>query len=175
MEPKVAVARSMRKRSKVVLLRDWLTEDGSQAGVLCEALPVEECCELLGVLPGERPQLGLDDGATPEQQKEGQERVLRAAPTLLERGTSLVDEDGAKVTPAFYFPGGPRHELSLDGRQLSEHDLLNLTAHLLSLSGCLGAAAEASFLRQGRGGVGHGAGAVAVLQGGGDDPAPSAP
>ena len=175
MEPQVTVASEVAKRSKVVLLQDWRTTSGAPVGVLCEEIPGDACAEILGVLPGERPKLGLDADDTPEQQKEAQDLLLVAAPSLLELGTSLRAPDGSRVSPAFWFPGGPRHELSLDGSRLSEHDLMNLTANLLKISGCLGAAAEASFLRQGRTRLGDGPRAMEVLPSDGADTTPGTP
>lgn len=175
MAPEVSVVTEVAKRSTVVMLQDWRTTSGAPVGVLCEEIPGDKCAAILGVLPGERPRLGLDPDDSPEEQKEAQDRLLVAAPSLIELGTSLRAPDGSRVSPAFAFPGGPRHELSLDGGRLSDHDLMNLTANLLKLSGCLGAAADASFLRRGRARVGDGARTVAVLPRDGADTAPGAP
>jgi hypothetical protein len=174
-EAKVTVVTEVSKRSEIVALADWRTNTGEAVNVLCTEADPEECARLLKVLPGERPQLGIPEGADQQTIESHTRRILELAPDMIELGTSLAAADGSDVRPAFYF-GGARdpHALSLDGAKLSETDLMRLAVSVLRCSGYLGGAAEAMFLRRGRGGPGPGRGALEVLPVGGADAAAGA-
>jgi hypothetical protein len=143
---------------------------GGALDVLCTEVDREKCSALLGILPGERPKLGLPAEADAAAATAFSERMLDIAVDLIELGTSLLAVDGSEVRPAFYFDASrAHHELSLDGSKLSDVDLMQMTVGVLQCSGYLGGAAEATFLRAERARSRPVDGAVAVLPRGGSD------
>ena len=167
---KATLVTEAAKRSTLIRLSDWLDASGQPLGVLCTEIDREAAACITNVLPGERPQLGISEDADSATQASHARRILEWGLDLVELGTELAGPDGARVRPAFYFDDdAPRHELSLDGRKLSEADLLRMSIEILRCSGYLGGAAEAAFLRRQRGRARDGRGAVEVLPGHGAD------
>jgi hypothetical protein len=172
---KVSNAARAAKRSQVVQLADWSTVDGEPLRVLCTEIEAERALEITGTPPGDQPRLGIRDGADADEQLAATKRVLQFSADLIELGTSLEDDAGAEVRPAFYFSGPRPHPLSLDGRKLSDGDLMLLSVAILRCCGHLGGAAEASFLREERIRAEARGPALEVLPGGRADASGGAP
>ncbi|HXJ49419.1 MAG TPA: hypothetical protein VNF91_09655 [Candidatus Acidoferrum sp.] len=165
-ELKVTANTQVAKRSQVVALEDWRTTDGAAVCILCVEVDAENASRELGVLPGERPKLGIQDGDDAPAAAAATERLFKAAVGMIEMGAWLATADGSGLAPAFHFgPADSRPAGCLEGAKLSERDFFSLFSTICKCSGYVGGAAEATFLRRQRGGAAAVGGALEVLPG----------
>jgi hypothetical protein len=125
---------------EMVALGQLKTVDGAAVVVRCDRLDELVVSELTNAFPG---------AAQPEVQRDVEQEtknMLEVAPKLIEAGTSLIDEDGNEVRPAFYFGVTPvvPHPKSVPGSALRIPDRLLLCNAIMRLCG-FGGDAEGSF------------------------------
>jgi hypothetical protein len=146
---KLSIAKPLAQRVELIELPEARGEEGEPIVVRCEALKPLDAIRVMKQLPGEVPRLGPKaDSVDPEKM----EPVLLLCQHLVEQGSALAAPTGELVRPAFWFdPALQRHELSLDGNQLSVADIVAMGTTIMRLSGFQEGAAKKSFPDRKRG------------------------
>lgn len=113
--------------------------------VRCEVIRAEHAVGITQRLPGDVVKLGAGDSPN-DLPNDRLPLMLELAQRLVQHGTALAAPDGGFVRPAFWFTEeSPRHEMSLDGRELTVNDIVLMGNTILKLSGYGGGAAGRTF------------------------------
>lgn len=171
MESKVTSAADIQLPEELVELVVLKKRDGSPVVVKCERIDELTMFKLLKGLPG----LSIQEGIPVEKSDEEKvEEVYKVCAMLVEHGTALVNDAGEEVRPAFWssapIPGSVPYKL------LSVKDAALIYNSIMRLSGYAeGVVDEASFPGGDGRGDGGGVGAVAAVEGDGQDAVGDAP
>ena len=168
---KVTVVTDIQLPIESVELEFLKTKDGEKVRVQCERVSELVMMELLMALPGGRPTaIQFSPERSPEEDLDSVRRLNLYAGPVIEAGTSLIDEQGNEIRPAFFFDAArPHHALSIPGRLLRETEKTALVEAVLRLSGYLGGPAAGTFPDGERGGADGGVGTTSAIEVGGEN------